>query len=225
MSASSQKYRCGHLSVPDHLRRNKNECSDSSKEELWKKHSELSRPVNPNLFSIRNLFHGRQFFHWWGWRDGSSGNARDGEGQGNSRWSFTCSPLNSCCAPQFLMALVCGPGVGGTELHQTPYYNIGLQRHQTVHGPSRHSQLGKKANSSQGKHKNKYMGFLRTTENGKAVTQVEGWQVGWQSLKGWEELFRWTGNQRTRETQVTTGARHRKRSISLLTEESLSFVF
>lgn len=126
------------------------------------------------------------------------------------------------------MALVCGPGVGdpwsrrsldGTELHQTPYYSIGLQRYQTVHEPSRHSQLGKRANGSQGKHKNKYMGFLRVTEKGKAVTQVEGWQVRWQSLEGWDELFRWTGNQRTGETQVTTEARHRKRSISLLTEE------
>lgn len=96
-------------------------------------------------------------------------------------------PTESCCAAQFLMALVCGPGVGdpwsrrsldGTELHQTPYYSIGLQRYQTVHEPSRHSQLGKRANGSQGKHKNKYMGFLRVTEKGKAVTQVEGWQVG-----------------------------------------------
>lgn len=93
------------------------------------------------------------------------------------------------------MALVCGPGVGGTELHQTPYYNIGLQRHQTVHGPSRHSQLGRKANRSQGKHKNKYMGFLRTTENGRAVTQVEGGRSGDRAL---EDEKSSSGGQETR---------------------------
>lgn len=39
------------------------------------------------------------------------------------------------------------------------------------------------------------MGFLRTTENGKAVTQVEGvaGQVD-RALKD-EKAFRWTGNQ------------------------------
>ena len=48
-----------------------------------------------------------------GWEDGSGSNASNGEWQGNSRWSFTCcSPLASCGAAQFLMALVCGPGVG-----------------------------------------------------------------------------------------------------------------
>lgn len=45
------------------------------------------------------------------------------------------------------------------------------------------------------------MGFPGITEEGKAITQIDGWHVREQSLEEWVELFRWTGNQKFEDNE------------------------
>ena len=71
-------------------------------------------PAVPNLFGIRDWFHGRQFFHGpgpgrgmcrgRGRGDGSSGSVSDGE-QRTELHSTARLPLTSCCVARFLTGL------------------------------------------------------------------------------------------------------------------------
>ena len=81
----------------------------------------------PNIFGTKDRFRGRQFFHGWGWGDGSGGNASDGEQWGAADEALlSCPPLTSCCAARFLTGrgpiAVRGPGGWGPLL-----YNMAIE--------------------------------------------------------------------------------------------------